>query len=62
MTELITGIINEEWRSISGYINYQISNIGRVRNTSSGPILKLIVDRRDYLYIGLCNGGGSQGI
>ena len=41
MTELITGIINEEWRSISGYINHQVSTIGRVRNTSSGRILKL---------------------
>jgi hypothetical protein len=26
-----TDIINELWRFISGYMNYQISNIGRVR-------------------------------
>ena len=32
-------IINECWRSIDGYINYQVSNIGRVRNASSGQIL-----------------------
>ena len=43
MTEqpILTGIINEEWRSISGYINYQVSNIGRVRNIKSGRVLKL---------------------
>ena len=35
-----TDIINELWRSISGYMNYQISNIGRVRNTETGRILK----------------------
>ena len=37
---MITGIIQEEWRSISGYANYQVSNIGRVRNIKSGRILK----------------------
>ena len=36
----ITGIINEEWRSISGNINYQVSNIGRVRNVKTGRIMK----------------------
>ena len=36
----ITGIINEEWRSISGHINYQVSNIGRVRSVKTGRILK----------------------
>ena len=25
-------VINEEWRSISGYLNHQVSNIGRVRH------------------------------
>ena len=33
-------IINEEWRSISGYLNYQVSNIGRVRNSKTGKNLK----------------------
>ena len=33
-------IINEEWRSIDGYLNYQVSNIGRVRNSKTGRILK----------------------
>ncbi len=40
----MTGIINEEWRSISEYINYQVSNIGRVRNANTGRILKMRID------------------
>ena len=35
-----TGIINEEWRSVSGNANYQVSNIGRVRNVKTEKILK----------------------
>ena len=33
-------IVNEEWRSIDGYLDYQVSNIGRVRNAKTGRILK----------------------
>ena len=33
-------IVNEQWRSVSGYINYQVSNLGRVRNANTGRILR----------------------
>ena len=33
-------IVNEQWRSISGYTNYQVSNLGRVRNANTGRILR----------------------
>ena len=33
-------IINEAWRSIAGYINYQVSNVGGVRNAKTERILK----------------------
>ena len=39
-----TGIINEEWRTTDGYINYQVSNLGRVRNITTGRIMKLMID------------------
>ena len=39
-------VINEVWRSIDGYINYQVSNIGRVRNTSTGKMLKLYLMKK----------------
>ena len=32
-------VINEVWRSIDCYINYQVSNTGRVRNALNGKIL-----------------------
>ena len=41
-------IINECWRSIDGYINYQVSNIGRVRNASSGQILGVYWNSEGY--------------
>ena len=37
-------IINEVWRSIDGYINYQVSNIGRVRKADTGRMLKLVLN------------------
>jgi hypothetical protein len=30
----------EEWRFIQGFANYEVSDLGRVRNTRSGRILK----------------------
>ena len=47
----MTGIINEEWRSINGYLNYQVSNIGRVRNATTGRILKPAKNHTGYLYV-----------
>ncbi len=44
----ITGIINEEWRSVSDYPTYQVSNLGRVRNSSTGNILKNTIDTNGY--------------
>ena len=32
-------VVNEEWRSIDGYTNYQVSNSGRVRNSKTGIIV-----------------------
>jgi hypothetical protein len=52
-------IINEYWRSIDGYINYQVSNIGRVRNSNTGRILKPLLDTRGYYQICLYNSNGG---
>ena len=45
-------VINEVWRSIDGYLNYQVSNIGRVRNTGTGRILNAWVSD-GYYCVGL---------
>ena len=46
-------ILNEEWRSIDGYINYQVSNIGRVRNSNTGRILTNTLSNRGYYEVRL---------
>ena len=43
----------EEWRNISGYLNYQVSNIGRVRNVNSGRVLKPGINSHGYLHLNL---------
>ena len=49
----ITGIINDEWRSVSGNANYQVSNIGRVRNVLTEKILKPRIGGNCYLIVAL---------
>jgi hypothetical protein len=44
-------IINEMWRSIDGCINYQVSNLGRVRNSETGVILKQVLNTTGYYQI-----------
>jgi DNA-binding XRE family transcriptional regulator len=45
----------EEWRSIRGYeMLYEVSNIGRVRRTATGRILRPGIDRRGYQRVALC--------
>ena len=51
-------IINECWKSIDGCINYQVSNIGRVRNANTGRILKPRDNGNGYLEMEIDNGNG----
>ena len=41
----------EHWLNISGYDNYQVSNFGRVRNSTTGKILKPSDGGRGYFTI-----------
>jgi hypothetical protein len=41
----------EEWRSISGHVKYQVSNLARVRNERTGRIMKLNVNPNGYLFL-----------
>ena len=38
----------EHWLTIDGYDNYQVSNFGRIRNCTTGKILKLRYDCHGY--------------
>ena len=53
-------IINEVWRSVDGYMNYQVSNIGRVRNATTGKMMKLTDNGRGYLRLTLTNHEGQK--
>ena len=50
----------EEWRSIDGYISYEVSNIGRIRNITTGRILKLFSSIEGYLQIVCFNTEGRK--
>ena len=45
--------MEEEYKKIDGYDNYQVSNLGNVRNIDTGMILKHIKNRWGYLQVGL---------
>ena len=53
-------IINEAWRSVDGFINYQVSNIGNVRNANTGRILKPKTDRYGYMTVGIYDGNNRK--
>jgi hypothetical protein len=39
---------NEIWRAIDGYLNYEVSSHGRIRNSNTGRILKQRMCNRGY--------------
>ena len=49
--------MNENWKAIEGYENYEISDHGNVKNIKSNRMLKLCVDNRGYNRINLYNSG-----
>jgi predicted transcriptional regulator YheO len=44
----------EQWKAISGYPNYLISNTGKVYTKNRGKLLSPKVDRYGYYAVGLC--------
>lgn len=47
----------EEWRDIEDYPNYEVSNIGRVRNKNTGRILSQNDNGCGYLHVSLWKDG-----
>lgn len=43
----------EEWKICPELSNYEVSNLGKVRNIKTGKILKNNVDKDGYFYVGL---------
>ena len=53
-------IIIEQWKLISGYNNYLISNIGNVISLDKMKMLKPGLNRHGYQHIRLCKNGKSK--
>lgn len=49
--------LEEQWKPIAGFPNYQVSNRGRVKNIKTGRVLKPRVDGYDYEYVALYKSG-----
>ncbi len=50
----------EYWRAVSVFSNYEISSIGRVRNSKTDRILKLRTRKDVYLGVGLSKNGTTK--
>lgn len=46
-----------EWKTITGYENYEVSSEGDIRNKKTGKILKPAKNSTGYLLVGLCKDG-----
>ena len=49
--------MNENWKAIEGYENYEISDHGNVKNIKTNRMLKLNIDSNGYHQVSLCNNG-----
>lgn len=52
--------IIEEWRCIPDYPNYQVSNLGNVRNIKTGRILSSGINNSGYINVSLCKNGEAK--
>ena len=57
---MLTGIASEEFRAVDCYLNYEVSNIGRVRNSYSGKILKQYLGKDNIYRIKLYKNGRKK--
>jgi hypothetical protein len=53
----MNNIIVENWKKIIGYENYEVSDIGNVRNSNTGLVLKKEIDTHGYYRISLSKHG-----
>ena len=50
-------LLSEKWKDIKDYENYEVSNLGRVKNKKTGRILKPEKTRDGYMRVSLCKDG-----
>ena len=47
----------EYWRAVSEFTNYEVSSVGRVRNSETGKVMKQIESAYGYLVLNLSKDG-----
>lgn len=52
----------EQWLSVINYPNYQVSNLGQIRNIKTGRILKPNSNAKGYCYVCLTNADAQKSI
>lgn len=52
--------LKEIWKDITEYPNYQVSNLGRVRNIKTHRILQPNYTKDGYQFVGLCKDGTQK--
>lgn len=52
--------MNEIWKDIKDYPNYQVSNLGKVKNTKTNKILKPFSPIGEYLKVSLSKNGKAK--
>lgn len=57
---MIENLPNEEWKPIEGYPNYEVSNMGRVKQNKKQKLLKLALDRCGYCLVTLYDENNKQ--
>jgi hypothetical protein len=50
----------ERWKVIDDYDNYSVSSFGRVRNDTTGKVLKARIGTQGYYNVGLCKNGKAK--
>ncbi len=50
----------ENWKSINGYENYEISDHGNVKNITTHNMLSPNIDSHGYHRVSLCNNGKNK--
>ena len=53
MTDTREVVGREEWRSVPGFPQYEISSLGRVKNAVRGRLLKVSIDDKGYSIVSL---------
>ena len=52
--------MKESWKEVNEYPNYEVSDLGRVRNKKTGKLLSLKNVDRGYIRVGLCLNGKKK--